>query len=190
MPSALPRHPKTIFMKLIIGLGNPGKKYEQTRHNIGFLVIGELQRELNTPDFKLNKKFQAEISEININKEKIILAKPQTFMNESGKAIKLLKNFYKIPIKNIFVVRDDIDMELGKYREKKNSSSGGHNGINSIIKNLGSQSFTQIKIGIKNNSLEKLNPADFVLQNFTNQEKEKLKERVPQFIEKIKKLIK
>ncbi len=81
-------------------------------------------------------------------------------------------------------------MDFGKYREKQNSSSGGHNGINSIIKSLKSQVFTQIKIGMRNKDIEKMDPADFVLQNFTNQEKEKLKERVPQFIEKIKKLIK
>lgn len=173
-------------MKLIIGLGNPGKKYQDTRHNIGFLVISELQRELNAPDFKLNKKFQTEISEIILNKEKIILAKPQTFMNESGKAVKLIKGFYKIPVKNIYIIRDDLDMEFGKYRERSNSSSGGHNGINSIINQLKSKNFTQIKIGVGNKNIEKIDPADFVLQNFTNQEKEKLKKLLPQFIENIK----
>lgn len=173
-------------MKLIIGLGNPGKKYEQTRHNIGFLVIDQLKNKLAAPDFKINKKFQAEISEININKEKIILAKPQTFMNESGKAVKLLKNFYKIPIKKIIIIRDDIDMEFGKYREKQDSSSGGHNGINSIIEKLNSQKFLQIKIGVRNNGIEKMDPADFVLQNFTSQEKENLKKLLPQWLEKIK----
>lgn len=173
-------------MKLIIGLGNPGKKYESTRHNIGFLVIDQLKNELTAPDFKLNKKFQAEISEINIYKEKIILAKPQTFMNESGKAVKLLKNFYKIPIKKIIIIRDDIDMEFGKYREKQNSSSGGHNGINSIIENLGSQKFLQIKIGVRNNGIEKMDPADFVLQNFNPEGKENLKKLLPQWLKKIK----
>lgn len=176
-------------MKLIVGLGNPGKKYENTRHNIGFLVIDQLKNKLNAPDWKLNKKFQAEISEINLGKEKIILAKLQTFMNESGRAIRLLKNFYKISIKNIFVIRDDIDMEFGKYREKQNSSSGGHNGINSIIESLGSQDFIQIKIGVRNKEIEKMESTDFVLQNFTNQEKEKLKELIPQFIKNICKLI-
>lgn len=177
-------------MKLIIGLGNPGKKYENTRHNIGFLIIDQLKNELATPDFKFNKKFQAEISEINLGKEKIILAKPQTFMNESGKSVKLIKNFYKIPIKNIFVIRDDIDMEFGKYREKQNSSSGGHNGINSIIENLGTQNFTQIKIGVKNNEIEKINPADFVLQKFKTEEKNQLKKLLPYFKEKLLNLFK
>jgi len=172
-------------MKLIIGLGNPGKKYESTRHNVGFLVIDQLQKELKAPTFKLNKKFQAEISEININEEKALFAKPQTFMNESGKSVKAIKSFYKIPVKNIYIIRDDLDMAFGKYREKQNSSSGGHQGINSIIKNLGSQNFTQIKIGVRNNDLEKIKPADFVLQSFNKEEKERLKGLIPQFIKNI-----
>jgi peptidyl-tRNA hydrolase, PTH1 family len=176
-------------MKLIVGLGNPGKKYENTRHNIGFIIIDALQKELEASDFKLNKKFQAEITEINLGKEKIILAKPQTYMNKSGQAVKAIKNFYKIPLREIIVIRDDLDMAFGKYREKRNSSSGGHNGINSIIENLGSQKFLQIKIGVRNKDIEKMDSADFVLQNFIKTEMAALIKFTPGYVEKLLQMI-
>lgn len=157
-------------MKLIIGLGNPSQQYEKTRHNVGFMAINYLQNKLEFPKFKLEKKFKAAISDKTINHQKIILAKPMTFVNQSGKAVQLLKKFYKIKNQDIYIIRDDIDLTLDKIRSKQNSGSGGHQGINSIINNLKSKNFTQIKIGVKTPLLEKMNPATFVLQKFTKTE--------------------
>lgn len=176
-------------MKLVVGLGNPGKKYEQTRHNIGWRLIDSLRAELEFADFKTENKFQSTVSEGKWTREKIILAKPLTFMNDSGKAVRLLQLFYKISAENILVIRDDLDLEFGKYRERKDSSSGGHNGINSIVENTASQAFTQIKIGIKNDYLAKMDPSDFVLKKFNRKEKKELKELLPKFIANIQKLL-
>ncbi|MBU0613322.1 aminoacyl-tRNA hydrolase [Patescibacteria group bacterium] len=176
-------------MKLIVGLGNPGRKYKNTRHNIGWLMLDELIKSLSISSFKTVKKFECEVTQGKINDERLILAKPLTFMNKSGKAVGLLKNFYKIDLEDIIIVRDDLDLELGKYREKQDSGSGGHNGINSIIEHIGSKGFTQIKVGIKNDMLSKMDPASFVLQKFTAQEKKQLKSQIPEFVARIQKLL-
>ena len=123
-------------MHLIVGLGNPGKKYEGTRHNIGWLVLGEIISEYKLKSDK--EKFQAQVYKGTIDGEKVIAIKPLTFMNESGKAVMRFVNFYKIPTENVIVVHDDLDMEPGKVRVKTESGDGGHNGIksiNSFIKN-------------------------------------------------------
>lgn len=174
-------------MKLIIGLGNPGKKYDKTRHNIGWWLIDYLRKELRLPEFKTEKKFLSIVTKGYLLGQKIILAKPLTFMNDSGKAVALLKNYYKINPEDILVIRDDIDLPFGKYREKQNSRSGGHQGVNSIISHLKTKNFIQVKIGIKNNERLKKEAADFVLQKFNQQEKEQLKKLLPQYVEKIKK---
>ena len=135
-------------MKLIVGLGNPGKSYENTRHNIGFMIIDHFA---NTTNWK--NKWSALYTEIIINNEKVLLIKPQTFMNLSGNALIEFANFYKINLEDILVIQDDLDLEVGKYRLKINSSSGGHNGIKSIIERLGSNSFARLKIGISNNKI-------------------------------------
>jgi len=176
-------------MKLVVGLGNPGKKYEKTRHNIGWQIIEELRLVLDLAKFKTESKFQSAISEGTFNGQKIILAKPLTHMNNSGQAVGLIQRFYKISPKDILAIRDDLDLEFGQYREKKDSSSGGHKGIASIIEQLGLQDFTQIKIGIKNDYLAKMDPSDFVLKKFNRQEKKELKELLPQFITNIQKLL-
>ncbi|XOB41162.1 MAG: aminoacyl-tRNA hydrolase [Candidatus Nealsonbacteria bacterium] len=169
-------------MKIIIGLGNPEKKYQLTRHNLGRLIIENFQKEIKSPDFRLKKKFQALISESKISKDKIILALPETFMNSSGRAVKSLTANYKMPIKNIWVVHDDFDIELGKLRISKNKSSGGHKGIQSIINELKTKDFIRFRIGIKPKRRPK-NLDKFVLKKFTKQEKETIKEAVKKCIE-------
>lgn len=172
-------------MKLIIGLGNPGKNYVNTRHNIGWQIIDYLKEALDFPEFKLEKKFQSVTCSGIFKGKKIILAKPQTFMNGSGKTVGLLKNYYKIKSQDIIIVRDDLDLAFGKYRQKDKSGSGGHQGVNSILAYLKTNDFIQIKVGIRNEEFFKMNPADFVLKKFTSEERKKLKELVPQFVNNI-----
>jgi PTH1 family peptidyl-tRNA hydrolase len=124
-------------MILIVGLGNPGIKYKRTRHNIGFRALDEFQKENDFPDFKFSKKFNALISKKDIGKKKIILAKPQTFMNKSGQAVKKITTYHSLPTINLVIVHDDIDLPLGKIRIVKKRGSAGHKGIESIIKELG-----------------------------------------------------
>jgi len=152
-------------------------------------MLDELIKSLSISSFKTVKKFECDVTQGKINDKRLILAKPLTFMNKSGKAVGLLKNFYKIDLEDIIIVRDDLDLELGKYREKQDSGSGGHNGINSIIEHIGSKGFTQIKVGIKNDTLSKMDPASFVLQKFTAQEKKQLKSQIPEFVARIQKLL-
>jgi len=168
-------------MILVAGLGNPGKKYRNTRHNIGFRILDEFQKENNFPTFKLVRKFNSLISKREFSGKKILLAKPQTFMNNSGKTLKLLIRNKKamaelIRIENLWVVHDDIDLPLGKIRISKARGSAGHKGVESIIKELGTKNFVRIRIGIQPKSGKPRNPEKFVLQNFTKKEEEILKE--------------
>jgi len=133
-------------MKLVVGLGNPGKEYENTKHNIGFIALDHFAEKQG---IVINsKKFDSLTSELILNNEKIILLKPQTYMNLSGQAVAKAVNFYKIPLENIIVLFDDLDLEPGTIRFRKNGSAGGHNGIKSIIENLSTAEFARIKIGI------------------------------------------
>ncbi len=167
-------------MRLIAGLGNPGKKYEKTRHNAGFLTINYLQLTINNfSDWKFNKKFNAEIAEGTINDEKIILAKPQTFMNDSGQAVKKIIGNRKLEIGNLIVIHDDIDLPLGKIRIKKDGSSGGHQGVQSIITALGTQNFVRLKIGVGPKTRPPhFDAAKYVLQKFTKSEEKILAETI------------
>ncbi|MEJ6465368.1 aminoacyl-tRNA hydrolase [Fusobacterium ulcerans] len=154
-------------MKLVVGLGNPGDKYAKTRHNIGFEVINKLQKDLNIIGEK--DKFQGLLSEKNIDGEKVLFLKPQTFMNLSGNSIAAVINFYKIDAKNdMIVIYDDMDLPVGKLRVKEKGSSGGHNGIKSIISHLGDE-FLRIKCGI---GKSKDDTIDFVLGQFDKSEQE------------------
>lgn len=156
-------------MYLVVGLGNPGKQYEQTRHNVGFIAIDELSKELNISVDKL--KFKSMIGEGRIGTEKIILAKPQTFMNLSGQAVVELMNYYKVDISNLIVIYDDIDLDVGKIRIRKSGSSGTHNGMRNIIYLLGKQDFPRIRIGVsKPRNGQDL--ANFVLSKFDKTEVE------------------
>ena len=165
-------------MKIIIGLGNPGKQYENTRHNSGFMIVDELQVVWNFPSFQLNKKFNAEISEGIHEGGKVMLVKPQTFMNQSGLSIQALIDFYKVPIENMAVLHDDLDIKFGDFKVSLDASAGGHNGILSIIEKLGTQKFKRIRIGIEGPELQKnrlMSGSAFVLQKFSEDEIEKIK---------------
>lgn len=169
-------------MILIIGLGNPGRKYIRTRHNLGFRVINQFAKENKFPFFKLSKKFNSLISKAKSNKEKIILAKPKTFMNQSGKAVKLLITHYALPVTNLWVVHDDVDLPLGKIRIVKNRGAAGHKGVQSIINKLNSKNFVRFRIGIKaelgiKNRKPQIKTEEFVLKNFSEEE-EKILEKV------------
>lgn len=160
-------------LKIIIGLGNPGKKYKSNRHNVGFMLLDEIKKNYDFPDFKMEQKFDAQISFTqNSRLSKALLAKPQTFMNNSGKSVQALINFYKLSPEDILVIHDDIDIILGKYKLATDSSSAGHNGIQNIIDILGTKKFNRIRIGVagKNYDKKKLGLCDFVLQNFKEEE--------------------
>ena len=129
-------------MKLIVGLGNPGKEYENTRHNLGFIIIGQLANKLNV---ELNKK---KFNGLYCQTSEYILLKPQTYMNNSGECIVAFLNFFRIPLDNLLVIYDDIAFPLGKYRYRCQGSAGGHNGVKNIIELLGSKDFKRLRVGI------------------------------------------
>ena len=161
-------------MKLIIGLGNPGEKYRQTRHNLGFLAIDALASKFGvSSSWFIDKKFKSQILKINELSTKnyeLMLVKPQTFVNHSGQTVKKIVNFYKIEPVDILVIRDDIDLARYKIRgPKTETGSGGHLGIESIRQNLGTESFYQLKIGV-GRPPHNLDPSDFVLQRTTDEE--------------------
>ncbi|HEN3193266.1 TPA: aminoacyl-tRNA hydrolase [Streptococcus agalactiae] len=135
------------MVKMIVGLGNPGSKYNDTKHNIGFMAVDRIVKNLDVK-FTEDKNFKAEIGSDFINGEKIYFIKPTTFMNNSGIAVKALLTYYNISIKDMIIIYDDLDMEVGKIRFRQKGSAGGHNGIKSIIAHLGTQEFDRIKVGI------------------------------------------
>lgn len=150
-------------MKLIVGLGNPGKKYKYTRHNIGYMLVDNISS-LKKLSFE-KEKFNAMYLEYNYGDEKIIIIKPLSFMNFSGSVVKKYVDFYKININDILVIQDDLDMCFGKVKVVNNSSSGGHNGIKDIENNLGTKMFTRLKIGISND--KSVDTKDYVLGKFS-----------------------
>jgi len=181
-------------MKLLVGLGNPEKKYDGTRHNIGFALVDFLYNEWlkkeNFDEWGKNKKFSSEMTVGTVNGEKVILAKPLTFMNNSGVAVQALVNYFKIPIKDVYVFQDELDLKCGDYKIQTNRSSAGHNGIASIIELLGTQEFTRIRIGIGKEDKEKQGKgADYVLSKFSLIERLKLKEVKKKILEEMHKLL-
>lgn len=135
------------MVKMIVGLGNPGSKYEKTKHNIGFMAIDNIVKNLDVT-FTDDKNFKAQIGSTFINHEKVYFVKPTTFMNNSGIAVKALLTYYNIDTTDLIVIYDDLDMEVSKLRLRSKGSAGGHNGIKSIIAHIGTQEFNRIKVGI------------------------------------------
>ena len=156
-------------MKLIVGLGNPGRDYQDTRHNIGFMVIDELFERYKVSNFKT--KFHSVYSEVMINSEKVLLVKPTTFMNNSGIAIREIMDFYKIDPEDLMVIYDDIDIGFSDVRIRKKGSSGSHNGMKSIIYQIQSEEFPRIRIGVGKKH-ENQDLANFVLSRFSKEELE------------------
>jgi peptidyl-tRNA hydrolase, PTH1 family len=162
-------------MKLIIGLGNPGYEYENTRHNIGFSVIDYFPGNKNWQN-----GFKSLYCNLNILGNKVILVKPQTYMNLSGDAVRLISDYYKVSPDDILVIQDDLDLPVGKYRLKYQSSCGGHNGMRSIINNLNTDKIPRLKIGIGSNDL--IDTKDYVLGKFSNDERLLLETNMKTFI--------
>ena len=157
-----------ILMYIIAGLGNPGKNYNFTRHNAGFMFLDYFSKKHN---IKINKiKFKGLYGEGKINGERVILLKPSTYMNLSGESLIAAMNFYKLSNKNIIVVYDDISLELSKIRIREKGSSGGHNGIKSIIYSLNTDEFMRVKIGVNAPHNENIDLADYVLGKFPDSE--------------------
>lgn len=135
------------MVKMIVGLGNPGSKYAETKHNVGFMVVDKIAKE-NDVTFTEDKIFKAEVGSVFLNGEKVYFVKPTTFMNNSGQAVKALLTYFNIDISDLLVIYDDLDMEVGKIRFRQKGSAGGHNGIKSIIGHIGTQEFDRVKVGI------------------------------------------
>lgn len=154
-------------MKLIVGLGNPGKEYINTRHNVGFYLLDKY-----LGDVKWSSKFNGLYFEKNIGGEKYIFLKPQSYMNLSGGVVNAFRKYYKIDIKDILVIQDDLDLPVGKSRLKINSSSGGHNGIKDIIAHLQTQDFARLKIGVAHD--RGMETKDYVLGKFSKSDIEKI----------------
>lgn len=160
-------------MYVVVGLGNPGKKYEKTRHNVGFDVIDILAKEYNISVTKI--KHKALIGEGRVGTEKVLLVKPQTYMNLSGETLIDIYKYYKIDLSNIVVVYDDIDLEVGKIRIRKKGSGGTHNGMKSITKCLGSNDFPRVRVGVSKPEVGQ-GLADFVLSRFRKEESDNINE--------------
>lgn len=153
-------------MKLVVGLGNPGKEYTKTRHNVGFRMIDKIASDLNIEIDK--NKFDGLYGEKIINNEKYLFLKPQRYMNLSGTVIQEYLNYFKIDPEDLLVICDDLDMEVGKIRLRPKGSSGGHNGLKDIEKNIGTSEYKRIKIGIANN--KNMDTKDYVLGKFSKDE--------------------
>lgn len=169
-------------MKLIAGLGNVGEKYLFTRHNAGFMAVDKIAYDKGF-EFREEKKLKCFLAKGRINGEDILLIKPTTFMNLSGEAVSAVLNYYKIDVKEVLIIYDDISLDLGRIRFRPNGSDGGHNGIKSIIKHLGTKDFDRIKIGI---GPQPPMPSEaFVLQNFSKEQMEDLKQTIKRTAESV-----
>lgn len=168
---------------IIVGLGNIGKEYECTHHNIGFMVLDEVAK-ANNLEFKLEKKHQAFIAEYIYKGEKHLLVKPTTYMNNSGISVRSIIDYYKKTNEDVLIIYDDLDLPLGQIRIRKNGSAGGHNGIKSIIAHLNTQEFSRVRIGIKKE--KEMDTINYVLSKFSKKELDVLKptlELMPRMID-------
>ncbi|MBI2196026.1 aminoacyl-tRNA hydrolase [Candidatus Daviesbacteria bacterium] len=179
-------------MKLIVGLGNPGEKYAGVRHNLGFMVVEELSAKckVQSAKWEYKEKFKSEILRLDLslstNHLSLILAKPQTYMNNSGMAIKLLTTYYKLPTTDLIVVHDDLDLPLGKIKIRMGGAAAGHHGVESIIAALGTDQFIRVRLGIgpATGVVEK-----FVLEPFVQSEKHQVKHIMKQAIKALNLLL-
>ncbi len=163
-------------MKLIVGLGNPGREYAATRHNVGFMVIDRLAREIGVVVGK--KMFKAQVGQGYINGEKVALVKPQTYMNLSGGAVSALMNWYKLAPDELIVIYDDLDLPPGKLRIRPDGGSGGHKGMQSVIQALGTENFCRIRVGIGRPQEPDFESVDYVLSRLAGDDAEMVGEAV------------
>jgi len=177
-------------LKIVVGLGNPGLKYEFTRHNIGFRIVDSLARDIEI-EFKRVKSYYSLISRGTINNHKVMLVKPQTFMNLSGRAVSKVVSYYQIPHQDLLIVYDDLNLELGQIRIRKKGSAGGHKGMESIMQYLNSEDIPRLRIGIGNPSVNfNFDCVSYVLSNFNNNdERDKIKKVIQLSTEAVKMII-
>ncbi|MBE6727514.1 MAG: aminoacyl-tRNA hydrolase [Ruminococcaceae bacterium] len=166
----------STFDWLIVGLGNPGLQYAETRHNAGFMVADRLAEKYGC-NFNKNKH-NAIFGECNIKESRVLLAKPQTYMNLSGKAVVEIANFYKIPIENIIVIFDDISLDVGRIRVRRKGSHGGHNGMKDIIELMGSDEIARIKVGVGKKPHPEYDLKDWVLGKFPKDQQAELQKAI------------
>lgn len=174
-------------MYIVVGLGNPGLKYENNRHNIGFKIIDKIAENYNV---NINKsKFKSQYNEIRIGSKKVLLIKPQTYMNNSGEAIKEIKSFFSVETENIIVIHDDIDLDYGRIKVKKNGGSGTHNGLRSILNHIKEKDFPRVRVGV-GKPIEHIDLADYVLGNFNKDEVKILEKILDESIEIVESIVK
>lgn len=182
-------------MKLIVGLGNPGKQYEKTRHNVGFMAVEQFLKDfepLNKTEWIENNKFKSDIAEIEWQPqvkppEKVLLVKPKTFMNNSGQAVAIIANFYKIPTEDVWILHDDIDFPEGSVRIRQGGASAGHRGIMSVIEQLGDDKFWRFRLGIGRPGESGHDAVSHhVLDEFSHQDHAKIREMLKHTVKAIK----
>lgn len=173
-------------MKIVVGLGNPGNQYKDTRHNIGFLVVDELARRWNTPSWK--RRYDAEVSEHRAIGP-VLLVKPQTFMNLSGNSVREAAKFYKTPSTDIVVIHDDLDLPAGRLRIRERGGSGGHRGIESMLSQLGADDFVRVRCGV-GRPPEGWESADYVLGRFAPDEQALIKEAIDKAADAVEAILK
>lgn len=156
-------------MKAVVGLGNPGPEYARSRHNIGVEVLAELVRRHGTSSFKV--KFEAEVQQVRIGAENVLLVAPQTYMNNSGRSVRKMVDFFQLPIEDLLVVCDDLNLPTGQLRFRASGSAGGQKGLDDTIRRLGTQDFSRLRIGI-GRPPGRMDPADYVLGKFSRDERE------------------
>lgn len=174
-------------MYLIVGLGNPGKKYENTRHNLGFRVIDEMAGRLGITSLK--EKCRSYIAEAKLGSNKVIIAQPQTFMNDSGPAVRGLLAWFKIKKENLILIYDDVDLEVGQLRLREKGNAGGHHGIESVIESVGMTEFARVRIGIGREDLTG-DVSDYVLRNIPPSQQDILSEAVVRAADAVESIIK
>ena len=158
-------------MRLIVGLGNPEERYKNNRHNVGFMVLDRIANSQSLIAYRLENQFQSEITQTGgVGVDRVIFAKPMTYMNNSGEAVLKLTNYYKIDKDDLVVICDDLDLELGEIRIRKSGSSAGHNGVRSIIERIRDDNFWRIRVGVGSNRDKNLPAETYVLQNFGTDE--------------------
>ncbi len=172
----MPFQKKALVSWLVVGLGNPGAKFENTRHNVGFLVADELARRDGSPIRRI--RHRALTSNAVLGRQGVLLMKPTTFMNLSGEAVGDAARFYKIPADHVLVISDDVDLPLGKIRIRKSGSAGGHNGLKNIIQHLGTDQFPRLKLGVGGKPHPDYSMADWVLGQLQGEDKKAVDEAV------------
>lgn len=179
-------------MKLIVGLGNPGTRYASVRHNLGFIVVDEFIKKIDVGEWRMEEKFKSEI----IRTHDLLLVKPQTYMNKSGLAVKLLAAYYKLPATNLIVIHDELDLPLGKIKVRIGGAAAGHHGVESITNAIGTDKFIRIRIGIGNLRTQSgerkgqtISAEKFVLEPFLHSEKSQVKHMIKQALKAINLLL-